>query len=90
MSRKTDAIVAHTGGIDTGKKHAAFDGLDDKGAIVLREKLTRGRIPARLANVPQCLIDIETNELPVRLALTTSEAHDNRLAFALLSGLKSG
>jgi len=34
-------------------------GLDDKGAIVLREKLTRGRIAARLANLPQCLIGIE-------------------------------
>jgi hypothetical protein len=27
---------------------------------------------------------------PVRLALTTGEAHDNRLALTLLSGLKSG
>jgi transposase len=28
--------------------------------------------------------------LPVRLALTTGEAHDNRLVRTLLSGLKSG
>jgi transposase len=34
-------------------------GLDDKGAIVLREKIARGRIAARLANVPRCLIGIE-------------------------------
>jgi transposase len=34
-------------------------GLDDNGAIVLREKVSRGRITARLANVPQCLIGIE-------------------------------
>ena len=34
-------------------------GLDDKGAIVLREKIARGRITARLANVPGCLIGIE-------------------------------
>jgi transposase len=34
-------------------------GLDDKGAIVLREKVARDRITARLANVPQCLIGIE-------------------------------
>ena len=33
---------------------------------------------------------VDTNGLPVRLALTPGEAHDNRLAFALLSGLKSG
>jgi transposase len=29
---------------------------------------------------------VDTNGLPVRLALTPGEAHDNRLAFALLSG----
>ena len=28
--------------------------------------------------------------MPVRLALTTGEAHDNRLVLTLLSGLKSG
>jgi transposase len=59
MSRNTDAVVARTIGIDTGKNTLHLIGLDDKGAIVLREKLTRGRIAARLANVPQCLIGIE-------------------------------
>ena len=34
-------------------------GLDDKRAIVLREKISRGQITARLANVPRCLIGIE-------------------------------
>ena len=34
-------------------------GLDEKGAIVLRENVSRGRIAARLVNVPQCLIGIE-------------------------------
>jgi hypothetical protein len=34
-------------------------GLDEKGAIVLREKVSRGRIVARLANTPRCLIGIE-------------------------------
>jgi len=33
---------------------------------------------------------VDTNGLPVRLALTAGEAHDNRLAFKLLSRLKSG
>ena len=59
MSRKTDTVVASTIGIDTGKNTLHLIGLDDRGAIVLREKLTRGRIAARLANVPQCLIGIE-------------------------------
>jgi len=59
MTRKTDAVVARTIGIDTGKNTLHLIGLDDKGAIVLREKLARGRIAARLANVPKCLIGIE-------------------------------
>src|SRR6476659_10107680 len=46
-------------GIDTGKNILRLIGLDDQGAIVLREKIARGRIAARLANVPRCLIGIE-------------------------------
>ena len=59
MSHKTAATVAHTIGIDTGKNTLHLIGLDDQGAIVLREKIARGRIAARLANVPRCLIGIE-------------------------------
>ena len=33
---------------------------------------------------------VDTNGLPIRLALTAGEAHDNRLAGKLLSRLKSG
>src|ERR1700722_12192087 len=53
MSHKTTASVAHTIGIDTGKNTLHLIGLDDKGPIVLREKIARGRIAARLANVPR-------------------------------------
>ena len=59
MSHKTAATAAHAIGIDTGKNTLHLIGLDDKGAIVLREKIARGRIAARLANVPPCLIGIE-------------------------------
>jgi transposase len=59
MSHKTAATGAHTIGIDTGKNTLHLIGLDDKGAIVLREKIARGRIAARFANVPRCLIGIE-------------------------------
>jgi transposase len=59
MSHKTAATVALTIDIDTGKNTLHLIGLDDKGAIVLREKIARGRITARLANVPRCLIGIE-------------------------------
>ena len=33
---------------------------------------------------------VDMNGLPVRLGLTAGEAHDNRLAFSLLSRLRSG
>src|SRR5215470_7946248 len=60
MSRKTEAGLARTIGIDTGKNTLHLVGLDAKGAVVLREKLARSRIAARLANVPPCLIGIES------------------------------
>jgi len=44
MSQKTDTVVARTIGIDTGKNTLHLIGRDDKGAIVLREKLSCGRI----------------------------------------------
>jgi len=59
MSHKTAATAAQTIGIDTGKNTLHLIGLDAKGAIVLREKIARGRIAARFANVPRCLIGIE-------------------------------
>src|SRR5258707_12987400 len=59
MSQKTVAKVAHPIAIDTGKNILHLIGLDDQGGIVLREKIARGRIAARLANVPRCLIGIE-------------------------------
>jgi transposase len=45
---------------------------------------TRGGLTSKI----HALVD--TNGLPVRLALTAGEAHDNRLAGKLLSRLKSG
>ena len=42
MSHKTAVTVAHTIGIDPGKNTLHLIGLDDKGAIVLREKIARG------------------------------------------------
>ena len=58
MSRKTNA-TAVTIGIDPGKNTLHLIGLDTRGGIVLREKVARDRIVARLANVPSCLIGIE-------------------------------
>src|ERR1700751_3619688 len=59
MSRKKVGTVAHTIGIDTGKNTLHMIGLDERGEVVLREKVSRNRIAARLVNVPPCLIGIE-------------------------------
>ena len=59
MSQKTHAVITRTIGIDTGKNTLHLVGLDDRGTIVLREKVGRSRIRTRLANIPPCLIGIE-------------------------------
>jgi hypothetical protein len=43
----------------TGKNTLHMIGLDEMGAIVLREKVSRNRIAIRLVNMPPCLIGIE-------------------------------
>ena len=55
MSQKTHAVINRTIGIDTGKNTLHLVGLDDRGTIVLREKLGRSRIRTRLANIPPLL-----------------------------------
>ena len=46
-------------GIDIGKNSFHVVGLDRRGAIVLRQKWSRGQVGERLANMPPCLIGME-------------------------------
>ena len=46
-------------GIDIGKNVFHLIGLDRRGAIVLKCKLSRGQLENRLANTPACLIGME-------------------------------
>ena len=46
-------------GIDIGKNTFHLIGFSKRGAIVLRLKLSRGQLEARLANLPPCLIGME-------------------------------
>jgi transposase len=46
-------------GIDIGKNSFHVVGLDSRGAIVLRQKWSRGQVEARLANMSPCLIGME-------------------------------
>ena len=50
MSNKSNATIA-TMGIDIGKNSFHIVGLDRRGAIVLRQKWSRGQVEARLANI---------------------------------------
>src|SRR5580698_5467836 len=58
MSKQSNATVA-TMGIDIGKNSFHVVGLDQRGAIVLRQKWSRGQVEARLAIMPPCLIGME-------------------------------
>jgi hypothetical protein len=42
-------------GVDIGKDSFHVVGLDQRGAIVLRQKWSRGQVEARFANMPPCL-----------------------------------
>ena len=58
MSQKLNAAIA-VAGIDIGKNSFHIVGLDKRGAIVLRQKWSRGQVEARLANMQPCLIGME-------------------------------
>ena len=58
MSKKLNSEVAVIG-IDIGKNSFHIVGLDRRGAIVLRQKWSRGQVETRLANLPPCLIGME-------------------------------
>lgn len=59
MSKRTNAVAVSTIGIDTGKNKLHMIGLDENGAIVLREKISRSGITARFVNMQPCLVGIE-------------------------------
>ena len=58
MSLNLDNAIAVIG-IDVGKNSFHVVGLDGRGAIVLRQKWSRGQVEAWLANMPSCLIGME-------------------------------
>jgi hypothetical protein len=52
MNRKATGIsIVTVIGIDIGKNTFHLVGLDQRGAIALRQKLSRGQVASRLANV---------------------------------------
>jgi transposase len=59
MANASNTTVA-TIGIDIGKNSFHVFGLHQRGAIVLRQKWSPGQVEAQLANMPPCLIGMET------------------------------
>ena len=58
MPEKLNATVAVVG-IDIGKYSFHVVGLDQRGAIVLRQKWSRSQLGSRFANLPPCLVGME-------------------------------
>src|SRR5450755_3448660 len=79
ISQTPNTVIAVIG-IDIGKNSFHVVGHDARGAIVLRQKWSRGEVEARLANIPPCLIGMEAcvgaHHLSRKLA---SLGHDARL-----------
>jgi transposase len=79
MTEILKSVIAAIG-IDIGMNSFHVLGLDGRGAIALRQKWSRGRVEARLANMPAYLIGMEAcvgaHHLSCRLRLL---GHDARL-----------
>jgi transposase len=58
MSQTLNTTIAVVG-IDIGKNSFHIVGHDERGAIVLRQKWSRGQVEGRFANMPPCLIGME-------------------------------
>ena len=56
---KTTAAEIAVIGIDIGKNSFHVVGLDQRGAIILRQKWSRGQVESRLANLTPCLVVME-------------------------------
>src|SRR3974377_2150043 len=58
MLQKLNSEIAVIG-IDIGKNSFHIVAKDRRGALLLRQKWSRGQVEARLANLPPCLIGME-------------------------------
>jgi transposase len=54
MDRKASDSTVATIGIDIGKNTFHLVGLDERGSMVLRRKVSRGQVVVHLANMPPC------------------------------------
>lgn len=80
---KANSAAVATLGVDIGKNTFHLVGLDKRGAVVLRERLSRAQVEVRLANMAPCLVGMEAcvgaHHLDRRVAAL---GHDVRLMAA--------
>jgi transposase len=80
MSHELNSQTIATLGIDVGKNTFHLIGLNTRGAILLRQKLTRRQLAIRLSNLPPCLVGLEAGVGAHHVARTLKEiGHDARL-----------
>jgi len=81
MSHTLKAAIAVIG-IDIGKNSFHIVGLDQRGAIVLRQKWSCGQVEVRFANMRSCLIRMEAcvgaHHLPAAAGVKCSVSFDFR------------
>jgi transposase len=79
MSQTRNTTIAVVG-VDIGKNAFHVVGQDERGAIVLHQKWSRGQVAARFANMPPCLIGMEACVGAHHLSRKLKEfGHDARL-----------
>ena len=71
--------IATTIGLDIAKSVFQVRGVDAVGAVVIRRKLTRGRVLGFFENLPRCLVGIEACSSSHYWARTHARGHDVRL-----------
>ena len=64
MSQNLDTSPAVIG-IDIGENSFHIVGQNQRGAILLRQKWSRGQVEARLANLPPCRIGMESRSAAI-------------------------
>ena len=80
MSHELSSQTIAALGIDIGKNAFHLIGLNERGAIMLRQKLTRRQLAVRLSNMPPCLVGLEAGVGAHHLGRTLKErGHDVRL-----------
>src|ERR1035441_6544683 len=79
MFQKPESAIAVVG-IDIGKNSFHVVGLDKRGAIMLRQKWSRGQVEARVANMPGWLVCMQACGVAGHLSRRLKAlGHDARL-----------